>query len=139
MWFYVILQTVMIFYYVIKRFGHTKFPPDFSFSRVKTWHNNFCLNFSVINGFDSFFCAYLIRIEKINNFAQEFVLIWAFFFEKTQFENSVFLQQLVPVFSFSSKNKGQPFLLSTYKIWKVLVFFLANFHVLGLFVPKKRV
>jgi hypothetical protein len=39
-----------------------------------------------------------------------------------------------------------PFLLSTYEIWKVLVslakkkiFFIANFHVLGLFIPKKRV
>jgi hypothetical protein len=38
------------------------------------------------------------------------------------------------------------FLLSTYEIWKVLVslakiffFFIANFHVLGLFIPKKRV
>jgi hypothetical protein len=35
------------------------------------------------------------------------------------------------------------FLLSTYEIWKVLVslakkkFFVANFHVLGLFIPKK--
>jgi hypothetical protein len=40
----------------------------------------------------------------------------------------------------------ESFLLSTYEIWKVLVslaknffFFLANFHVLGLFIPKKRV
>jgi hypothetical protein len=31
-----------------------------------------------------------------------------------------------------------PFLLSIYEIWKVLVS-LANFHVLGLFIPKKRV
>jgi hypothetical protein len=38
------------------------------------------------------------------------------------------------------------FLLSTYEIWKVLIslakkkiFFIANFHVLGLFIPKKRV
>jgi hypothetical protein len=38
------------------------------------------------------------------------------------------------------------FLLSTYEIWKVLVslakknfFFIADFHVLGLFIPKKRV
>jgi hypothetical protein len=37
-------------------------------------------------------------------------------------------------------------LLSTYEIWKVLVslakkkfFFIADFHVLGLFIPKKRV
>jgi hypothetical protein len=36
------------------------------------------------------------------------------------------------------------FLISTYEIWKVLVslakknfFFIANFHVLGLFIPKK--
>jgi hypothetical protein len=37
------------------------------------------------------------------------------------------------------------FSLSTYEIWKVLVslaikyFFIANFHVLGLFIPKKQV
>jgi hypothetical protein len=36
------------------------------------------------------------------------------------------------------------FLLSTYEIWKVLVslaifFLLQNFHVLGLFIPEKRV
>jgi hypothetical protein len=43
-------------------------------------------------------------------------------------------------------NVSNSFLLSTYKIWKVLVslakknfFFIANFHVLGLFIPKKRV
>jgi hypothetical protein len=34
-------------------------------------------------------------------------------------------------------------LLSTYEIWKVLVslafFFIANFYVLGLFIPKKLV
>jgi hypothetical protein len=35
------------------------------------------------------------------------------------------------------------FLLSTYEIWEVLVslaiFFIADFHVLGLFIPKKQV
>jgi hypothetical protein len=37
------------------------------------------------------------------------------------------------------------FIISTYEIWKVLIslakkfFFIANFHVLGLFIPKKRV
>jgi hypothetical protein len=37
------------------------------------------------------------------------------------------------------------FLLSTYEIWKVLIslakkkkFFIANFHVLGLFIPKNE-
>jgi hypothetical protein len=35
-----------------------------------------------------FFCAYLIRIKKRNNFVEEFFSIQAFFFEKTQFENS---------------------------------------------------
>jgi hypothetical protein len=35
-----------------------------------------------------FFCAYLIRIKKRNNFVEEFFSTQAFFFEKTQFENS---------------------------------------------------
>jgi hypothetical protein len=36
------------------------------------------------------------------------------------------------------------FLLSTYEIWKILIllakknFFIANFHVLGLFIPKNE-
>jgi hypothetical protein len=38
------------------------------------------------------FCAYLIRIEKINKLGY-FFKFKPFFFEKTQFENSIFLQQ----------------------------------------------
>jgi hypothetical protein len=54
--------------------------------------------------------------------------------------------KITKILSFAQKSVlFSDFLLSTYEIWKVLVsfakkkLFIANFHVLGLFIPKKRV
>jgi hypothetical protein len=57
------------------------------------------------------------------------------------FSNKIRQRRLI-----DGKNRSNPnrFSLSTYEIWKALVsfadfFLIANFHVLGLFIPKKRV
>jgi hypothetical protein len=38
-------------------------------------------------------CAYIICIERRNNFVEDFFQFKPFFFEKTLFENNFFLQQ----------------------------------------------